>query len=126
MTEKDNKFSYSDGISLQEFFEKILAEKERALLIATTEISRRLALLNGEAERLRNMQATYLPREVAEAAFQRINDKFDLIFNEIAELKEFRAELEGKASISDLRFTQVLGVISILIALAGIVISVLK
>jgi hypothetical protein len=37
--------------------------KEKALLIDTREMQRRLDFLNGEAERLRQMQATYLPRE---------------------------------------------------------------
>lgn len=36
----------------------------KALLIDTKEMARRLDFLNGEAERLRQMQATYLPREV--------------------------------------------------------------
>lgn len=41
---------------------------DRALEIQTKELARRLDDLNHEADRLRNMQSTYLPREVWERA----------------------------------------------------------
>jgi hypothetical protein len=39
------------------------------------EYARRLEILNGEAERLRSIQATYLPREVAEARFTELEER---------------------------------------------------
>jgi hypothetical protein len=39
---------------------------DKALKIGAAEYERRLELLNGEAERLRKMQETYLPRELFE------------------------------------------------------------
>ena len=40
---------------------------DMALNLNSSEIARRLEFLNGEAERLRQIQATYLPRELFEA-----------------------------------------------------------
>lgn len=45
--------------------EKFKASRE-ALQIQANEYERRLSALNGEASRLREMQSTYLPREVYE------------------------------------------------------------
>jgi hypothetical protein len=42
--------------------ERIVAA-DRALSVATQELHRRLEMLNGEASRLREMQASYIPRE---------------------------------------------------------------
>jgi cell division septum initiation protein DivIVA len=49
---------------LSERFRLELISQERALKIQTRELERRLEALNGEADRLRSMQATYIPREV--------------------------------------------------------------
>lgn len=42
--------------------ERIVAA-DKALNVATQELHRRLEMLNGEASRLREMQASYIPRE---------------------------------------------------------------
>jgi len=49
-------------VSMARLEERILAS-DRALTVATSELHRRLEMLNGEASRLREMQATYIPRE---------------------------------------------------------------
>jgi len=62
---------------------------EKALGIQAKEYERRLEALNGEAERLRKMQATYLPREV----FDKIHDS---IVADIEDLKRARDEGVGR------------------------------
>ena len=52
---------------------------ETALVIQSTETERRLNLLNGEAERLKSIQSTYLPREVFEANYKELSIKIELL-----------------------------------------------
>lgn len=51
-------------INIREYFERINYERDKALQIQTREFERRLTELNGEAGRLREIQARYVPREV--------------------------------------------------------------
>jgi len=61
--------------------EKLTNEQFEALETArdlqAQEYARRLDLLNHEADRLRSMQATYLPREVYESQHDELADKVD-------------------------------------------------
>ena len=50
-----------------------------AITLQSKETERRLGLLNGEADRLKRMQATYLPREVYESNHQLLENKIDTI-----------------------------------------------
>jgi hypothetical protein len=53
--------------------------RDTAVILNAAEMSRRLDLLNGEAARLRQMQETYYPREMAlklEERLQGIGDRF--------------------------------------------------
>ena len=70
-----------------------------ALDLNSKEISRRLDILNGEADRLRIMQATYVPREIYEASIKDvrqalelssrdISSKFDAVNSDIEKLRE--------------------------------------
>ncbi len=52
----------------RELFAQQLAASKEALRLQAGEYERRLELLNGEASRLREMQALYIPREVYEAS----------------------------------------------------------
>lgn len=60
---------------------ELLEEKDRALDLQAREYERRLGILNGEAERLRNMQASYVPREVYESESKEINNKVQLLID---------------------------------------------
>ena len=69
----------SAQVSIREFFERILEERERALQIQTEEVKRRLAELNGEAGRLREMQARYVPREVHDSKIGSLEEKIRML-----------------------------------------------
>ena len=58
--------------------ERLHATREATVLQAK-EYERRLDALNGEAERLKHMQATYLPREVFDARQRELNLKIDVL-----------------------------------------------
>jgi hypothetical protein len=63
-----------------------------ALTLQTSEYQRRLDLLNGEAERLRQMQETYLPRETYES-------KHELLDIKIQNVQKFQWIAVGIASV---------------------------
>jgi hypothetical protein len=62
---------------------------EKALRVSTVEFNRRLDLLNGEAGRLREMQATYVMREI----FDRYKETQE---QRVSTLENFNANLTGK------------------------------
>ena len=62
---------------------------EKALRVSTAEFHRRLELLNGEAGRLREMQATYVMREI----FDRYKETQE---QRVSSLENFNANLTGK------------------------------
>ena len=117
-------FNQKDGVSLQkyfddkirdlkEYFEKILDEKEKALNLATGELSKHLEKLNGETGKLDRMQATYLPREVADAKFNTQDEKID-------DLESWKDKQEGKASQSSVIGAYILFLINLALAIWGL------
>lgn len=82
---------------------------EKARGIQAAEYERRLHALNGEAQRLRDIQATYVPREVFEG-FQKD------ITREITELKEYKNTAQGRQTI-------IAVIIPILISLGFLIIN---
>jgi len=75
-------------VAIARIQEQLLA-REGALVLQTEEIHRRLNELNGEAERLRQMQATYMPRETYEVQRKDLEQKIEALL-------QFRANLEGR------------------------------
>jgi hypothetical protein len=69
------------------------ASYEKALQLQAAEYDRRLNALNHEAEQLKKMQATYLPREVGE-------NKLDAIVNELTTLKLWKSNLMGRLAVA--------------------------
>jgi len=113
MSQIDNGFNYKDGISLKEFFLFKLEAQNKALELQAREYERRLENLNNEARQLKEMQRTYLPRETWEAAFSNIA-------KDIRELRESRAELQGKASMQSVVGAYVIAGLGILVGIIGI------
>ena len=56
---------------------KDVAASQMALELNAKEIERRLDFLNGEAGRLKEMQSTYLPREVYESKHELLEQRLD-------------------------------------------------
>ena len=59
--------------------EEQLNGAKEALKIQAAEYERRLDILNGEAERLRQMQATYLPREVYDTQHESLEQRLEVV-----------------------------------------------
>jgi DNA repair exonuclease SbcCD ATPase subunit len=68
----------ADGLETKiRVLEERLAWENEAKALQAREYERRLEALNGEAERLRSMQSTYLPREVYAVEYKSLADKVD-------------------------------------------------
>jgi len=80
-----------------------------ALDIQTRELQRRLELLNGEADRLRMMQATYVPREVWER-------HGETLASELQTLVKARERDIGRISV-------IAGLVAVLMSIAVSVVS---
>ena len=66
------KSNASDIISLREYFERILSEKDRVQSIRDAVIDRRLNDLNHSAERERQRDVVYMSREAYEARHREV------------------------------------------------------
>jgi hypothetical protein len=95
----------------QELYSGERSATKAALDIATKGLDGHLLLLNGEADRLRLMQATYLPREVYAAEIKELR-------KDIIELREFKSNLLGRQSIISV-------VVSVAVSVVFLVINVI-
>ena len=86
------KINHKDSISLKSYFDTKLEASDKALQLQEREYARRLDDLNHEAERLRNMQVSYLPREVYDVNHKELCAKLE-------KLEAFNNQLIGKFSI---------------------------
>ena len=82
---------------------------EKALNLQAKEYERRLDGLNGEAERLRKMQETYLARDVYNSDIKSIRD-------DIADLKKFKDNYQGGHAASMLWITLIATIIATVIS----------
>lgn len=87
---------------------------DKALQIQHKEYERRLRDLNGEAERLRQMQATYVSREVYEINHRELTSKLEALSN--------RSNIgEGKSRGISATWLVIVIIINFLIAIGGII-----
>lgn len=61
------------------YFEAKFQFIDKALQLQAAEYERRLSALNGEAERLRNMQAMYVPRETFDTVIREFEKKIEIL-----------------------------------------------
>jgi hypothetical protein len=115
--------AHLESVTLKEYFERILAEYKKTIedaeFIRSRELDRRLENLNGEAERLKNMQATYLPRTEYSLQYDHLKDDIEF-------LKLSRAELRGKASQTSVNIAYGISFISIILGLISMLREFLK
>lgn len=95
--------------ALEKITDERFASSQMALRLGAKETERRLDLLNGEAERLRLIQATYLPREVYDANYREQN-------KEISELRDFKANSQGRQATLSVLVSAGISVLMILMA----------
>lgn len=107
-----------DDITLREYIEKVIELKfkayDDALDLQAKEYSRRLEQLNGEAAKLKDMQATYVSREVYDAKVKEL----DTLLSELKISKEVLAAKAGMPMVIVSWTASIIGIILALIALA--------
>ncbi len=105
--------------SMEQLTEEKFAGAADALRIQAKEYERRLDALNGEAARLREIQSTYLPKEIYEAKQKEQDGKIDnLIF--------VNQKSEGKSEGISMTVAAIFGVTVLLISIAGLIISLVR
>jgi phage regulator Rha-like protein len=119
MSKKNNGFTYKDGVSLKEFFLVKFDSLDKALELQAKEYERRLSDLNHEAEQLKSMQSTYMPRELYE-------NNHEVIRKQIDELILNKAKLEGKADQDSVNRVFIISVAGILVSIVAVIIHWLK
>ena len=98
---------------------KVANEKDQkavanALTLQAREYERRLDFLNGEAGRLREMQATYLPREVYDS-------KHELLEASLEQIKIELNTYKGKVAGLNQGWVILLGLIALVATVIGII-----
>jgi SUMO ligase MMS21 Smc5/6 complex component len=105
MTEAFNK---EDGITLKEFVLDKIASLEKATAIALAANEKRLDSMNEIRGQMKDQTATYVTKATYDGFKETIN-------NSIADLRESRAELKGRASQSSVTIGYILTIILFLI-----------
>jgi len=105
-------------ITLREYIEKVIELKfkayDDALSLQAREYTRRLEALNGEAQKLTTMQASYVGREVYDAKIKEL----DTLTNELKISKEVLAAKAGVPMVIISWVASVIGIVLSIIALA--------
>ncbi len=105
--------------ALEKLTEERFDSNKVALKIQAAEYERRLDFLNGEAERLRQMQSTYLPREVYEV-------KVDDLMNKINNNSKILSQSAGRTEGISIAQATIFAIILFLISVASLIIAFLK
>ena len=108
-----------DYISLREYIDTLLEARDKETDRAYQSMEKRLEGMNEFRDALKDQSSTYLTKSEYKLAHDRILD-------DIRGLRESRAELHGKASQKSVDIAMILGVISLLVGLIGLVSGILK
>ena len=100
------------AVSLKEHFEARIAALEKATEVASGAMDRRLDGMNEFRDTLRDQASRFVTRE-------ELDIKIGVVVEAISELKMYKAQMEGRASVSSVY-------VSYAIALLGIVLSVIS
>jgi len=88
---------------IYKFFKEKFKSLSKALKLQAKEYKRRLKDLNGEAKKLRDIQAEYIPREVFDRVVGELNARLDRLSNQLGErfepLEKFKDKTEGRSQL---------------------------
>jgi len=108
----------ASDVSLKEHIESRLASLEKATELARFQMEKRLEGMNEVRAQLKEQAAQFISRA-------EYDSKHERLITEIRDLRESRAELQGKASQKSLNITLGVAIISLVIALVGLVVIIL-
>jgi hypothetical protein len=106
MSKTDNGFTYKDGVSLKEYFDSRITSVETSIILAHASMEKRLDSMNEFREALKDQNSRFITR-----------NEHELVMSDIQDLKESRAELQGKASMQSVVVAYMISAISLAIGL---------
>lgn len=84
---------------IKELFRAEMEALRKALELQAKEYERRLDILNGEAEQLRDMQAKYVPRETFEAFQKQVMGDTEANKSDLIKLNSWKSTIVGQLAI---------------------------
>jgi predicted nuclease with TOPRIM domain len=118
MAEPRSSPSRGEFVTLKEHFECRLEAIEKSISVANDSMQVRLAGMNEFREALKDQASRLVTRDD-------LTNKFDGLSNRIMDLEKSRANLEGKASQSQVNLTLILSVSGLLLGIVSIAIKIL-
>ena len=103
-----------EQITLKEYFEVRVTALEKATTLAAEQMDKRLEGMNEFRGQLKDQGATFLTRNEYAIAHEKLCDDIKL-------LREFRAQLEGKASQQAVILAMIISVIGIILSIVSLV-----
>jgi len=97
--------------------------QEKAVVVALQSNEKRLDSMNEFRETLRDQNKTFITRADHDALIISYQKDIESLDDKISSLNEFRAELKGKASQSQLNITFIFTLISFIIGIAGLILG---
>lgn len=116
MGEKDNGFTYKDGVSLREYFESRIASIEKASELAAKLLEARLESMNEFRSAMKDQAGEFVSRNECEVHKQSVD-------SDIRSLREYKAALESKASHFYVTITLTIALLSLFLGLAGLLLK---
>jgi hypothetical protein len=114
-----NHSMHVGSVSLREYVDTRFTEQDRKVVQARDELERRLDILNGEREQLRDRDATFVTIPVF-VAFQEKVGEF------MIEIRGFRDTLQGKADQSSMTYTWIVSGVTLILSIAALIVSIMK
>lgn len=101
-------------IPLRDYFEARLAALEHHIKVAAAAMEKRLDAMNEIREQLRDQAATFMPRS-------EYNIHHEKLVEDVRDLRESKAQLEGKASQKSVNVTLVISIFGLILALISVI-----
>jgi len=118
MSKSDGKFTYGDGVTLRDLVMSKFEGNDKATQLAYDSMNKRLEGMNEFRDQLKDQASRFITR-----------DEFGIITNrlieDIRELREGKARLEGKADQSSVNKAFTLSIIGLVVALVSLLTRVI-
>jgi hypothetical protein len=108
-----------DKISLKEYVDLKIGAIDKATSVAYASMEKRLEGMNEFRNQLKDQNITFITKAEYSAHMNKIEE-------DIRILRESKAQLEGKASQSDVNSLRLISYISLAIGLSGLLITLIK
>lgn len=116
MGKNNNKFDWTDYVTLKEYFDTRLEAIDKATATAYRTMERRLAGMNEFRETLKDQAGRFITRN-------EMNSELEVMKANIKILELSKAKLEGKADMSTVYISYILSFVGIIMGLISLIIK---